>query len=74
MSCYFLSLLHLYQNAVSMYCRLGFAVKKGQVIGSDPLHPTWKNAPSVNRLKYAQIVQAPTIHHPGVALVPLEDD
>lgn len=35
-----------------MYCRLGFAVKKGQVIGSEQLHPTWKNAPSVNRLKY----------------------
>uniref|UniRef100_A0A669AY00 Family with sequence similarity 91 member A1 n=1 Tax=Oreochromis niloticus TaxID=8128 RepID=A0A669AY00_ORENI len=39
-------------NAVSMYCRLGFAVKKGQVFSSDQLHPTWKNAPSVNRLKY----------------------
>lgn len=35
-----------------MYCRLGFAVKKGQVISSEQLHPTWKNAPSVNRLKY----------------------
>nr|XP_019964332.1 PREDICTED: protein FAM91A1 [Paralichthys olivaceus] len=43
--------LDLVKNAVSMYCRLGFAVKKGQVIGSDQLHPTWKNAPSVNRLK-----------------------
>ncbi|XP_078123234.1 protein FAM91A1 isoform X3 [Sander vitreus] len=39
------------ENAVSMYCRLGFAVKKGQVISSDQLHPTWKNAPSLNRLK-----------------------
>uniref|UniRef100_A0A8C2WFR1 Family with sequence similarity 91 member A1 n=1 Tax=Cyclopterus lumpus TaxID=8103 RepID=A0A8C2WFR1_CYCLU len=44
--------LDLVKNAVSMYCRLGFAVKKGQVISSDQLHPTWKNAPSVNRLKY----------------------
>uniref|UniRef100_A0A665U2N7 FAM91 N-terminal domain-containing protein n=1 Tax=Echeneis naucrates TaxID=173247 RepID=A0A665U2N7_ECHNA len=43
--------LDLVKNAVSMYCRLGFAVKKGQVISSDQLHPTWKNAPSVNRLK-----------------------
>ncbi|XP_008329976.1 protein FAM91A1 isoform X1 [Cynoglossus semilaevis] len=43
--------LGLVKNAVSMYCRLGFAVKKGQVINSDQLHPTWKNAPSVNRLK-----------------------
>uniref|UniRef100_A0A8C5G2E6 Protein FAM91A1 n=1 Tax=Gouania willdenowi TaxID=441366 RepID=A0A8C5G2E6_GOUWI len=44
--------LDLVKNAVSMYCRLGFAVKKGQVFNSDQLHPTWKNAPSVNRLKY----------------------
>ncbi|KAF7669331.1 hypothetical protein LDENG_00196600 [Lucifuga dentata] len=43
--------LGLVKNAVSMYCRLGFAVKKGQVFSSDQLHPTWKNAPSVNRLK-----------------------
>ncbi|XP_020487304.1 protein FAM91A1 isoform X1 [Labrus bergylta] len=43
--------LDLVKNAVSMYCRLGFAVKKGQVLGSEQLHPTWKNAPSVNRLK-----------------------
>uniref|UniRef100_A0A673KH79 Protein FAM91A1 n=1 Tax=Sinocyclocheilus rhinocerous TaxID=307959 RepID=A0A673KH79_9TELE len=38
-------------NAVSMYCRLGFAIKKGQVISPDQLHPSWKSAPSVNRLK-----------------------
>lgn len=43
--------LDLVKNAVSMYCRLGFAVKKGPVFSSDQLHPTWKNAPSVNRLK-----------------------
>lgn len=43
--------LDLVKNAVSMYCRLGFAVKKGQGFGADQLHPTWKNAPSVNRLK-----------------------
>lgn len=49
--CFFVDLFPN-QNAVSMYCRLGFAVKKGQVISSEQLHPTWKNAPSVNRLKY----------------------
>lgn len=54
-----------YQNAVSMYCRLGFAVKKGQVFSSDQLHPTWKNAPSVNRLKYVTAVLAPNINHPS---------
>ncbi|XP_072303558.1 protein FAM91A1 isoform X2 [Eucyclogobius newberryi] len=43
--------LDLVKNAVSMYCRLGFAVKKGPPFCSDQLHPTWKNAPSVNRLK-----------------------
>lgn len=43
--------LCLVKNAVSMYCRLGFALKKGQVINPDQLHPTWRNVPSVNRLK-----------------------
>ncbi|XP_051926542.1 protein FAM91A1 isoform X1 [Hippocampus zosterae] len=43
--------LDLVKNAVSMYCRLGFALKKGQVISSEQLHTTWKNAPSLNRLK-----------------------
>ncbi|XP_035747461.1 protein FAM91A1 isoform X2 [Egretta garzetta] len=43
--------LSLVKNAVSMYCRLGFAHKKGQVINLDNLHPSWKNVPSVNRLK-----------------------
>lgn len=54
----FVLYLFFNQNAVSMYCRLGFAVKKGQVISSEQLHPTWKNAPSVNRLKYVRIVGA----------------
>uniref|UniRef100_A0A3Q3XM02 Family with sequence similarity 91 member A1 n=1 Tax=Mola mola TaxID=94237 RepID=A0A3Q3XM02_MOLML len=48
--------LDLVKNAVSMYCRLGFAVKKGQVFSSDQLHPTWRNAPSVNRLRYVLTV------------------
>ncbi|KAM4688638.1 protein FAM91A1 [Discoglossus pictus] len=43
--------LSLVKNAVSMYCRLGFAVKKGQVINPDQLHPSWRNVPCVNRLK-----------------------
>ncbi|XP_060948644.1 protein FAM91A1 [Limanda limanda] len=43
--------LDLVKNAVSMYCRLGFAVKKGHVISPEQLNPTWKNAPCVNRLK-----------------------
>ncbi|KTG03759.1 hypothetical protein cypCar_00016138 [Cyprinus carpio] len=43
--------LGLVKNAVSMYCRLGFAIKKGQVISPDQLHPSWKSAPSVNRLR-----------------------
>ncbi|XP_048849424.1 protein FAM91A1 [Brienomyrus brachyistius] len=43
--------LGLVKNAVSMYCRLGFAVKKGQVISQDQLHLSWRNVPCVNRLK-----------------------
>ncbi|XP_051879927.1 protein FAM91A1 isoform X1 [Pristis pectinata] len=45
--------LSLVKNAVSVYCRLGFAHRKGQVINADQLHPTWRNVPSVNRLKCA---------------------
>ncbi|XP_067888621.1 protein FAM91A1 isoform X2 [Heterodontus francisci] len=45
--------LSLVKNAVSMYCRLGFAHRKGQVINAEQLHPAWKNVPSVNRLKCA---------------------
>ncbi|XP_073446384.1 protein FAM91A1 isoform X2 [Dendrobates tinctorius] len=43
--------LCLVKNAVSMYCRLGFAIKKGQAMNPDQLHPSWRNVPSVNRLK-----------------------
>ncbi|XP_034981124.2 protein FAM91A1 [Zootoca vivipara] len=43
--------LSLVKNAVSMYCRLGFAHKKGQVINLDNLHASWRNVPSINRLK-----------------------
>uniref|UniRef100_A0A8D0E7P4 Family with sequence similarity 91 member A1 n=1 Tax=Salvator merianae TaxID=96440 RepID=A0A8D0E7P4_SALMN len=43
--------LSLVKNAVSMYCRLGFAHKKGQVINLDSLHSSWRNVPSINRLK-----------------------
>uniref|UniRef100_UPI00398F4D2F protein FAM91A1 isoform X3 n=1 Tax=Pristiophorus japonicus TaxID=55135 RepID=UPI00398F4D2F len=45
--------LSLVKNAVSMYCRLGFAHRKGQVINAEQLHATWRNVPSVNRLKCA---------------------
>ncbi|XP_055490719.1 protein FAM91A1 isoform X1 [Leucoraja erinacea] len=45
--------LSLVKNAVSVYCRLGFAHRKGQVINADQLHPTWRNVPSINRLKCA---------------------
>uniref|UniRef100_A0A2K6CBM7 Protein FAM91A1 n=1 Tax=Macaca nemestrina TaxID=9545 RepID=A0A2K6CBM7_MACNE len=43
--------LCLVKNAVSVYCQLGFAHKKGQVINLDQLHSSWKNVPSINRLK-----------------------
>ncbi|KAL0629709.1 Protein FAM91A1 [Plecturocebus cupreus] len=43
--------LTLVKNAVSMYCRLGSAHKKRQVINLDQLHSSWKNVPSINRLK-----------------------
>lgn len=33
--------LNLVKNAVSMYCRLGFAKKKGAELNDDDLHPSW---------------------------------
>ncbi|KAG2467107.1 protein FAM91A1 isoform X1 [Polypterus senegalus] len=43
--------LNLVKNAVSMYCRLGFAVKKGQITNADQFHPSWRSIQSLNRLK-----------------------
>nr|XP_006815081.1 PREDICTED: protein FAM91A1-like [Saccoglossus kowalevskii] len=34
--------LQLVKNAVSVYCRLGFAKKKGNDVDPDNLHPSWK--------------------------------
>ncbi|KAI1308996.1 Protein FAM91A1 [Halotydeus destructor] len=34
--------LQLVKNAVSMYCRLGFAYKKGLDLNSDDHHPSWR--------------------------------
>ena len=35
--------LQLVKNAVSMYCRLGFARKKLADSGHQELHPSWEN-------------------------------
>ena len=47
MTCFFtwykIKSTYLYwQNAVSMYCRLGFAKKKGAELNDEDLHPTWR--------------------------------
>ncbi|XP_022089534.1 protein FAM91A1-like isoform X2 [Acanthaster planci] len=36
--------LQLVKNAVSMYCRLGFARRKGQELDPEALHPSWQDA------------------------------
>ncbi|XP_038057164.1 protein FAM91A1-like isoform X2 [Patiria miniata] len=36
--------LQLVKNAVSMYCRLGFARRKGQDLDPEALHPSWQDA------------------------------
>lgn len=34
--------MYILQNAVSMYCRLGFAKKKGaEVVNTDDIHSSW---------------------------------
>ena len=35
--------LALVKDAVSLYCRLGFAKKKNSELDSDSLHPSWYN-------------------------------
>lgn len=40
--------LELVKNAVSMYCRLGFAKKKG-VMNSEDLHSSWSNAQQISK-------------------------
>ncbi|XP_060077726.1 protein FAM91A1-like [Ylistrum balloti] len=42
--------LQLVKNAVSMYCRLGFAKKKGvEFYDCENLHPSWKEVQPVNK-------------------------
>ncbi|XP_033644653.1 protein FAM91A1-like, partial [Asterias rubens] len=43
--------LQLVKNAVSMYCRLGFAKRKGQDLDPEALHPSWQDAPQFNSKK-----------------------
>uniref|UniRef100_A0A8C4R029 Family with sequence similarity 91 member A1 n=2 Tax=Eptatretus burgeri TaxID=7764 RepID=A0A8C4R029_EPTBU len=45
--------LSLVKNAVSLYCRLGIAHKKGNQLNVESLHLSWMDAPLVNRLKSA---------------------
>ena len=35
--------LQLVKNAVSVYCRLGFARRKGDALPEEELHPSWRN-------------------------------
>lgn len=34
--------IDLVKNAVSVYCRLGFAKKKGLEVNYDDIHPSWR--------------------------------
>ncbi|XP_078611087.1 protein FAM91A1-like [Branchiostoma floridae x Branchiostoma japonicum] len=46
--------LQLVKNAVSMFCRLGFAKKKGSDPDADSLHPSWRNRPISTQKKLSQ--------------------
>lgn len=41
--------LELVKNAVSLYCRLGFAKKKAPESDIDELHASWNRSPSLKR-------------------------
>ncbi|XP_003729294.2 protein FAM91A1 isoform X1 [Strongylocentrotus purpuratus] len=43
--------LGLVKNAVSMYCRLGFARRKGQDLDMEALHPSWQDILQANGTK-----------------------
>ena len=43
--------LGLVKNAVSMYCRLGFARRKGQDLDMEALHPSWQDILQANEPK-----------------------
>ena len=41
--------LGLVKDAVSLYCRLGFAKKKNSDLDSDVVHPSWYSVSEVSR-------------------------
>lgn len=49
--------LDLVKNAVSMYCRLGFAKKKGAEPSEEDLHPTWRQVkPQSKKVSQDQLI------------------
>ena len=58
--------LELVKNAVSMYCRLGFAKKKGtENHSTEDLHPSWKDgkpASTINNKKYVVFMHCTESH------------
>lgn len=46
----YISILTNIQSAVSMYCRLGFAKKKGaENVNTEELHPSWREIQPANK-------------------------
>lgn len=46
----YISFLIIIQSAVSMYCRLGFAKKKGaENVNTEELHPSWREIQPANK-------------------------
>ncbi|XP_041483997.1 protein FAM91A1-like [Lytechinus variegatus] len=47
--------LGLVKNAISMYCRLGFAKRKGQDLDMEALHPSWQDILQANGTKKSTV-------------------
>ncbi|XP_072169876.1 protein FAM91A1-like [Diadema setosum] len=47
--------LNLVKNAVSMYCRLGFAKRKGQDLAPEALHSSWQDMLQANGTKMSTV-------------------
>ena len=48
------------QDAVSLYCRLGFARKKNAELDNNDLHPSWYTKCEINRLNSNIFILFPT--------------
>ena len=55
------------KNAVSVYCRLGFARKKNAELEPGTLHPSWKNVLNTSPNRTSSVSSVPSDEDPLLA-------